>query len=67
MAALEVRAGGGWRRLSRADYNYFRSPTAAGAADPIRVTDIYGERLTVDGIALRPGVAQPAGVQFARH
>ncbi|MEU6667087.1 hypothetical protein [Streptomyces sp. NPDC046727] len=29
--------------------------------------DIYGEQLTVDGIAVRPDVAQPTGVRFARH
>ncbi|MFF7125994.1 MULTISPECIES: hypothetical protein [unclassified Streptomyces] len=32
-----------------------------------RITDIYGERLTVEGIAVRPDVAQPTGVQFALH
>lgn len=67
VAALEVRAGGGWRHLSRTEYNYFLSPDGSGCGGPIRVTDIYGERLTVDGIALRPDVAQPAKVQFARH
>ncbi|GAA3799410.1 hypothetical protein GCM10022403_036750 [Streptomyces coacervatus] len=33
----------------------------------VRITDIYGERLTVDGTAVQPDVAQPTGVQFARH
>ena len=31
------------------------------------ITDIYGERLTIDEIALRPDVVQPTRVQFARH
>ncbi|MER6533134.1 hypothetical protein ABT215_04800 [Streptomyces sp900105755] len=31
------------------------------------VTGIHGERLTVDGTAVQPDVAQPAGVQFVRH
>ncbi|MER6066966.1 hypothetical protein [Streptomyces sp. NPDC001792] len=34
---------------------------------PVRITDIYGERPTVDGTAVQPDVAQPTGVQFARH
>jgi D-amino-acid oxidase len=33
----------------------------------VRITDIYGERLTADGTAVLPDVAQPTGVQFARH
>ncbi|MEU4114134.1 expansin EXLX1 family cellulose-binding protein [Kitasatospora sp. NPDC028055] len=67
VAALEVQAGGGWRRLSRTDYNYFLSPDGSGCGGSIRVTDIYGERLTVDGIALQPDVVQSAHAQFARH
>lgn len=67
LARLEVRSGGGWRQLARTDYNYFLSPDGSGCGGAIRVTDIYGERLTVNGIALRPGVAQSTGVQFARH
>ncbi|MFD7902527.1 expansin EXLX1 family cellulose-binding protein [Kitasatospora sp. NPDC059722] len=67
VAALEVRTGGGWRQLSRTDYNYFLSPDGSGCGGPLRITDIYGEQLTVDGIAVRPDVAQPTQVQFARH
>ncbi|MFD8703451.1 expansin EXLX1 family cellulose-binding protein [Kitasatospora sp. NPDC059648] len=67
VASLDVRTAGGWRPLTRTDYNYFLSPDGSGCGGPIRVTDIYGEQLTVDGIALRPDVVQPARVQFARH
>jgi expansin (peptidoglycan-binding protein) len=67
VALLEVRTGSGWRRLARTDYNYFLSSDGSGCGGPIRITDIYGQQLTVDGIALRPNVAQPTGVQFARH
>ncbi|MEV7180292.1 expansin EXLX1 family cellulose-binding protein [Kitasatospora sp. NPDC093679] len=67
VAALEVRTGSGWRQLSRTDYNYFLSPDGTGCGGPIRVTDVYGERLTVDGVPLRPDVAQPTRVQFTRH
>ncbi|WP_051735655.1 expansin EXLX1 family cellulose-binding protein [Streptomyces sp. NRRL B-3229] len=67
LARLEVRAGGAWRQLARTDYNYFLSPDGSGCGGPIRLTDIYGERLTLNGIALRPDAVQPTGVQFARH
>jgi expansin len=67
VARLEVRTTSGWRRLPRTDYNYFISDDGSGCGSSIRVTDIYGERLTISGIALRPNVVQPTQVQFARH
>ncbi|MEU9047529.1 expansin EXLX1 family cellulose-binding protein [Kitasatospora sp. NPDC048343] len=67
VATLEVRTGGGWRQLSRTDYNYFLSPDGSGCGGSIRVTDIYGEQQTVDGLAVKPDVVQPTRVQFARH
>jgi len=67
VAALEVKTANGWRKLQRTGYNYFLSPNGSGCGKAIRVTDIYGERLTIDGIALKPDVAQPTRVQFARH
>jgi len=67
VARLEVRAGSGWRQLSRTGYNYFISGDGTGCGGAIRITDIFGERLTADGIAIRPNVVQPARVQFAKH
>ncbi|MER6425636.1 expansin EXLX1 family cellulose-binding protein [Streptomyces sp. NPDC001137] len=67
VARLEVRTPGGWRQLPRTDYNYFISANGGGCGGSIRVTDLYGEQLTVSGIALRPDVVQPTRVQFARH
>lgn len=67
VARLEVNTSGGWRQLTRTEYNYFLSADGAGCGGSIRVTDIYGERLTFDGIAIRPDAAQPTGRQFARH
>jgi expansin (peptidoglycan-binding protein) len=67
VARLEVRTAGGWRQLPRTDYNYFISADGSGCGGAIRLTDIYGEQLTIDGIALRPNVVQPTQVQFARH
>ncbi|WP_405926603.1 expansin EXLX1 family cellulose-binding protein [Streptomyces sp. NBC_00035] len=67
VARLEVRAGGGWRQLARTDYNYFLSEDGTGCGGAIRVTDIFGERLTVDGVAIRPDTVQSTRVQFAKR
>ncbi|KUO15510.1 hypothetical protein AQJ91_40910 [Streptomyces dysideae] len=67
LARLEVSTSGGWRQLARTDYNYFLSPDGSGCGKAIRITDIYGERLTIEGIPLRPDVVQPTRVQFAQH
>ncbi|WP_327594201.1 expansin EXLX1 family cellulose-binding protein [Streptomyces chartreusis] len=67
LARLEVRTAGGWQRLTRTEYNYFLSEQGAGCGAAIRLTDIYGETLTADALAIRPGVAQPTGLQFAAH
>lgn len=67
VASLEVRVGGEWRKLPRADYNYFISADGSGCGGQIRATDIYGQQLVIDGIALSPNTAQSTAVQFARH
>ncbi|MGY5057079.1 expansin EXLX1 family cellulose-binding protein [Streptomyces sp. 900105755] len=67
LARLEVRTGGGWLALTRTDYNYFLSERGAGCGGEIRLTDIYGEQLTVPALAVRPDVVQRTGVQFSRH
>ncbi|WP_261717601.1 RlpA-like double-psi beta-barrel domain-containing protein [Streptomyces sp. FZ201] len=67
VARLEVSRGGGWRQLPRAEYNYFLAEDGGGCGGTIRITDIYGERLTVPGIAIRPDVVQRTQVQFARR
>ncbi|MFF4589030.1 expansin EXLX1 family cellulose-binding protein [Streptomyces sp. NPDC001388] len=67
LARLEVRTSGGWVRLARTEYNYFLSEQGSGCGSAIRLTDIHGERLTVEGVAVRPDAVQATGVQFARH
>ncbi|MGW7409478.1 expansin EXLX1 family cellulose-binding protein [Streptomyces sp. NPDC054833] len=64
---LEVRTTSGWRQLPRTAYDYFVSADGSGCGNAIRITDIYGERLTISEIAVRPNVVQPTQVQFARH
>ena len=67
VARLELRTGGGWRQLPRTEYNYFISDDGSGCGGAIRVTDIYGEQLTVEGIEIRPNAVQPTRVQFAKR
>jgi expansin (peptidoglycan-binding protein) len=67
LARLEVQAGGGWRQLARADYNYFLSEDGSGCGGALRLTDIYGEQLTVPALAVRANVTQATRLQFARH
>jgi len=67
VARLEVRTSNGWRPLPRTAYNYFLSADGGGCGGAIRITDIYGERLVVTGIAVRPDAVQPTGVQFTEH
>ncbi|MGH1556111.1 expansin EXLX1 family cellulose-binding protein [Streptomyces sp. L7] len=67
LARLEVLAGGTWRQLPRASYNYFLSESGSGCGGSIRLTDIYGERLTVPALAVRPDVVQSTRLQFAKH
>ncbi|MFD7688101.1 expansin EXLX1 family cellulose-binding protein [Streptomyces sp. NPDC059781] len=67
LARLEVATGSGWQRLTRTEYNYFLSPDGTGCGGELRLTDIYGQRLTVDAIPVRPDTVQPTRVQFARH
>jgi expansin (peptidoglycan-binding protein) len=67
LARLEVRTSSGWSRLTRTEYNYFLSPSGTGCGGALRLTDIYGEQLTVEGVPIRPDVKQATRVQFARH
>jgi len=67
VARLEVRVGNNWRQLSRTSYNYFVSANGNGCGAAIRVTDIYRQRLILNGITVKPDVVQPTRAQFARH
>ncbi|MET7733404.1 expansin EXLX1 family cellulose-binding protein [Streptomyces sp. NPDC005402] len=67
LARLEVETSAGWSELPRTDYNYFLSEKGSGCGGAIRITDIYGERLEIDGLSVKPDVVQSTRVQFARH
>ena len=67
VARLEVQAGGQWRVLPRAEYNYFLAENGAGCGGSIAVTDIYGERLVLPALPVRPDVVQATKLQFSAH
>ena len=65
LASVQVQSesGGGWYSLVRADYNYWVAQSGAGAGPfTVRLTDIQGHVVTVQGIALSPGVVQGTGM-----
>lgn len=67
VARLETQSGGQFKQLPRADYNYFLSENGSGCGGPIAVTDIYGQRLLVDALPIKPDVVQATSLQFAAH
>ncbi|MFJ5986549.1 expansin EXLX1 family cellulose-binding protein [Lentzea sp. NPDC092896] len=66
VARLEVQAGGQWRQLKRAEYNYFLAEDGVGCGGAIAVTDVHGERLVVNALPVRPDAVQATTLQFAR-
>jgi expansin (peptidoglycan-binding protein) len=62
--SLQVKAGGSWVSLERQDYNYFVAAGGAGCGGTIRVTDIYGNQVTDDGIKISPDRIQRGNSQF---
>ncbi|MEU7476909.1 expansin EXLX1 family cellulose-binding protein [Lentzea sp. NPDC042327] len=67
VARLEVQVNGRWRQLPRAEYNYFLAENGAGCGGPVAVTDLYGERLVLPALPVRPDVVQPTEAQFSAH
>jgi expansin len=64
LASVQVQSesGGGWHNLVRASYNYWVTQSGAGAGPfTVRLTDAQGHVVTVQGIALSPGVVQGTG------
>ncbi len=67
VARLEVSVNGTFKALERTSYNYFLSPDGSGCGSSIRITDIYGESVTVPALPVRPDATQKTAVQFSRH
>ncbi|MFI6734135.1 expansin EXLX1 family cellulose-binding protein [Nonomuraea sp. NPDC050451] len=60
LTSVEVKsAGGAWRKLARADYNYWVAESGAGQGPfSVRVTDTRGHRVTANGVRLTPAAVQ---------
>ena len=60
LTSVEVQgAGGAWRKLARADYNYWIAESGMGKGPfAVRVTDTRGHRVTAKGIRLTPAAIQ---------
>ncbi|SCE66520.1 expansin EXLX1 family cellulose-binding protein [Micromonospora chokoriensis] len=67
LRSVEVRQGdsGTFRSAARQDYNYWLIASGAGAGPfTIRVSDVYGNRVTVGGIRMAPGQVQNSTVRM---
>jgi expansin (peptidoglycan-binding protein) len=62
--SLQVKSGNTWKTLARQNFNYFISEGGAGCGGAIRITDIYGNRITSTGIRISPDVTQRGKAQF---
>jgi expansin (peptidoglycan-binding protein) len=59
LASVEVKSGGAWRKLARADYNYWIAESGAGQGPfDVRVTDTRGHRVTAKRVRLAPAAVQ---------
>lgn len=67
LSTVEVRSGSGsFRKLQRADYNYWLAESGAGSGPfTIRITDVYGRTATAPGITLTPGKTQSTNAKAA--
>jgi expansin (peptidoglycan-binding protein) len=61
LASVELADGaGGWRSLAPSQHNYWTAEEPGPGPGPltVRITDVTGASVTVDGVALSPGVVQ---------
>jgi expansin len=60
IATFELRSGNGWRSLVHTDDNFWMAENPGPGEGPftVRITDIYGQTVTIDGIALTPEQVQ---------
>lgn len=67
LASVEIATpGGGWRGLAHTEDNFWRAESPGPGEGPftVRITDIYGQSATVDGVTLSPGVVQRTNAQL---
>jgi expansin len=60
LASVQVEnSSGGWTDLARASFNYWIAQSGAGPGPfTVRLTDTLGHQVTLNGVALEPGVVQ---------
>ena len=60
IASFELRSGNGWRSLVHTDDNFWMAENPGPGEGPftVRITDLYGQTVTIDGIALAPDQVQ---------
>jgi expansin (peptidoglycan-binding protein) len=67
LAAVEVATdGSSWRALVRQPYGFWTHASDLGGESPlrVRVTDVYGHRVTLDGVRFEVGVLQRTSVRL---
>jgi expansin (peptidoglycan-binding protein) len=66
LATFELQTAGGWRSLVRTEHNHWTAENPGPGDGPftVRITDIYGQSVTIDGIALAPEQVQRTGARL---
>lgn len=65
LRSVEVRSGSTWRATERAEYNYWIYESGLGPGPyTIRITDVYGQRVTATGIKMAPEQVQETSVRL---
>jgi expansin (peptidoglycan-binding protein) len=66
LAGFELLTADGWRSLVRTGDNYWMAENPGPGDGPflVRITDIYGQTATADGIELAPDVVQRTGARL---
>jgi expansin (peptidoglycan-binding protein) len=60
IAAFELRTGDGWRSLVHAADNFWTAASPGPGEGPftVRITDVFGQQVTIDDVELAPDVVQ---------
>jgi len=66
LAGVELQADGGWRSLTRSQDNFWTAEEPGPGPGPytFRITDVHGQSVTVDGVAMAPNELQPTGARL---
>jgi expansin (peptidoglycan-binding protein) len=66
IASFELQQDGGWRSLVHSQDNFWTAEDPGPGVGPytVRITDIYGQSATVDGITMSPDALQPTNARL---